>query len=181
LPTLPPTATPEPTIAPTEETPEPTEASTEEPAAAEPTDAPAADAEGVMVNGILGDPASGEFWFTQFPNPGTGQARVTCHNPDEAITGLGPSLYGIADVAGDRIEGYSAEEYLLESIKDPRAFLAPSQLNPDGEEVEWNPELMPADWAQVLDETARQVAFRGLSTGTSQGSASRSCWRSTRG
>jgi hypothetical protein len=149
-----PTATEEPTVAPTAiPTEVPTEEATEEPTEeASVEETPAEDV--VMVNGIAGDAASGEFWFMDFPNQTTGQKCVTCHNPDEPVTGLGPYLYGIADSAGDRIEGYTAVEYLLESIVEPRAFLAPTQPNPSGETVEWNAELMPDDWALLLDEVA---------------------------
>lgn len=38
---------------------------------------------------------------------------------------VGPDLSNIGTVADTRIEGYSAEEYLLESIVDPNAFIAP--------------------------------------------------------
>lgn len=38
---------------------------------------------------------------------------------------VGPDLTNIGTAAETRIEGYSAEEYLLESIVDPNAFIAP--------------------------------------------------------
>ncbi len=36
---------------------------------------------------------------------------------------MGPSLHGINDVAGSRVEGQSAEEYLLASIIRPQAYI----------------------------------------------------------
>jgi mono/diheme cytochrome c family protein len=46
-----------------------------------------------------------------------------CHalTPDTIV--IGPSLAGIASRAGDRIEGYSAEEYIEDSILFPKDFI----------------------------------------------------------
>ena len=46
-----------------------------------------------------------------------------CHSvePDRVL--VGPSLYGIADTASDRVPGLSAEEYLRQSILDPDAYI----------------------------------------------------------
>jgi hypothetical protein len=44
------------------------------------------------------------------------------------ISSGGPSLYGIAERAGTTREGYSAEEYLRESIVLPCEFLAEGEV-----------------------------------------------------
>lgn len=53
---------------------------------------------------------------------------VTCHSVEPTDDPLqpspvGPSHFGVADRAGDYVEGMSAEEYLRESIVEPDAHL----------------------------------------------------------
>ncbi len=50
-------------------------------------------------------------------------------------------MAGIADVAGERVEGLSAEEYLLESIVDPLAHVEGVWRTP-----------MPEDYVDLLTE-----------------------------
>lgn len=140
-PTLPPTplpsSTPVPTVAVTEEpTPEPTEAP------------PSLD--------LPGDPVLGQAFYNGIPSPTTGQRCITCHNPNQPIPGTGPFLYGIASIAGQRREGYTAEEYLRESILNPNAFMAPAQG-----EAQWTVDLMPKDWRQAFtdDDLNHLVAY----------------------
>lgn len=154
---LPPSSSPAPTEAPTEApTAAPTELPTEE-ATALPTEE-AADAGGavVEVNGLVGDASNGEALFRFFPNPETSQYCLTCHNPDEALPGAGPYLYGIASVAGERVEGMSAIDYLHESIIDPNLHIAPPQTGPEGNSFTWVEGVMPQNWGDVLDE--QQIA-----------------------
>jgi mono/diheme cytochrome c family protein len=59
-------------------------------------------------------------------------ACTTCHSLDGTVSGedaSGPSLLGVADRAGERVPGLSAEEYIRESIVDPAAFLTPTYRN----------------------------------------------------
>jgi cytochrome c2 len=65
---------------------------------------------------------------------------TTCHTLDGSDL-VGPSLQGIADRAGTRVEGLSAEEYLRESIRNPSAYVVEG-LNP----------TMPAIYADTLSE-----------------------------
>ncbi len=77
-----------------------------------------------------GDAAAGEqLWDT--PQP-VGLGCAACHTFADAslladpslLDNRGPALFGIADRAGTTREGYSAEEYLRESIVLPAEFLA---------------------------------------------------------
>ena len=76
-----------------------------------------------------------------------------CHSLAEAGVGSlkGPSFFGIAARAGTTREGYSAEEYLRESIVLPCEFLA-------AEEVVC---LMPRNFGERLDaqNVADLIAF----------------------
>ncbi|GIK67026.1 MAG: hypothetical protein BroJett018_48200 [Chloroflexota bacterium] len=47
-----------------------------------------------------------------------------CHNVDSDKAKTGPSLQNIANVAGSRVDGMNAEEYLRQSILDPNAYIA---------------------------------------------------------
>jgi cytochrome c551/c552 len=67
----------------------------------------------------VGDPVRGKAVFE-----GAG-ACAACHQTTSDLTVVGPSLQNIADVAGERVEGMSAELYLRESILDPNKFLPP--------------------------------------------------------
>jgi len=52
----------------------------------------------------------------------------TCHNGPEShslIDGF-PSLVDVASFAGSRKPGYTAQEYVAESIKEPGAFFSPA-------------------------------------------------------
>lgn len=64
----------------------------------------------------IGDPANGATLFT---NNGCN----ACHAVDQPTTLVGPSLMGLASVAGERVEGQSAVEYLRLSIVAPNDHL----------------------------------------------------------
>jgi hypothetical protein len=113
-------------------------------------------AEPVVINGVEGFPEDGEFWFASEPNSETGQYCITCHNPTEPIPATGPYVYGIANVAGERVEGMTAVEYLYDSIVNPNDHIAPPQVGPDGNEFTWNPGVMPQNWD--VDLTDQQIA-----------------------
>jgi mono/diheme cytochrome c family protein len=44
---------------------------------------------------------------------------ATCHSLESGVTIVGPSLAGIGSLAGGRVSGLSAEEYLRQSILEP--------------------------------------------------------------
>ncbi|HMQ51437.1 MAG TPA: cytochrome c [Anaerolineae bacterium] len=48
---------------------------------------------------------------------------ATCHSLEPDVTLVGPSLAGIADRAGSRVDGLSAEAYLRQSITAPNEFM----------------------------------------------------------
>jgi cytochrome c2 len=63
-----------------------------------------------------GDPADGELVFEE-------NGCDSCHSLEEGVDGAGPSLAGIANIAAERVEGQSAEEYLYEAIVNPSAHI----------------------------------------------------------
>ena len=84
-------------------------------------------------DGTGGGPACRQHW--EAPESGDVLAgdfddawRCTCKNVPPAHgaqDGAGPSLAAMRDVAGERVEGLSAVEYLHQSIVDPGAFVVP--------------------------------------------------------
>ncbi|MBN2469958.1 MAG: cytochrome c oxidase subunit II [Anaerolineae bacterium] len=64
---------------------------------------------------IVGDVAAGEALYT-------GLGCTACHSLDGSV-GVGPSYLGLGERAGEMIEGYSAEEYVRESILNPCEFV----------------------------------------------------------
>lgn len=136
------TNTPEPTLEPPPPTIAPTETliPTDPPT---PTDEPLAS---------IGDPVLGQQYFNLDWPGGNPQSCKTCHNVNEPLVGIGPYLYGIANAAASRREGYTAEEYLYESIANPTAFVAPLQ----GEIAQWPVgdvvNAMPLNWLTLLGE-----------------------------
>lgn len=50
---------------------------------------------------------------------------ISCHALTAGGFGLGPAMSGIAERAGERVDGLSAEDYLRQSILDPGAFIVP--------------------------------------------------------
>ena len=53
-----------------------------------------------------------------------------CHTIEGVSSGtVGPELTNIGTVAGTRIEGLSAEDYIRQSIEDPSSFVAPGFAN----------------------------------------------------
>lgn len=92
-----------------------------------------------------GDPAEGERLFKgevngQFP-------CYSCHSLEPGQTGVGPSLGGIAVTAAARVDGYSAEKYIHESIVLPNAHVV---------EGFQSPSVMPAIFAEQM--TKQQLA-----------------------
>lgn len=168
--------TEEPTIEPTPEpTIEPTVEPTVEPTI-EPTPEPAEDAVETGPNGIgtinsqgqlevevegqLGNSFFGSLLFLNDADQGGAVVNYnnvewqckTCHNVEEPIPGSGPYLYGIANVAGERVEGEDAVTYLYNSIVNSNDHIAPPQLDPEGNEFAWEANVMPTNWTTTLDE-----------------------------
>lgn len=75
----------------------------------------------------VGDAQAGEQLYNQ-NSIGSAPGCITCHSVEPTDDPLqpspvGPSHYGLADRAGDYVEGMSAEEYLRESIVEPDAHV----------------------------------------------------------
>jgi mono/diheme cytochrome c family protein len=124
---LPPTATPtdEPTMTPVPPTP------TDEPTAV-PTEVPQVPA---------GDADNGKVLFNEISSV-TGFSCAICHNVDIDAPIIGPTMLNIKDVAGSRVEGETAEEYLYNSILNPNDYIV------DG----FGPSIMPLTWGDVYSE-----------------------------
>ena len=61
---------------------------------------------------------------------------------------LGPDQSNMGTVAGSRIEGYTAEEYIRESILSPSAFITPDSECPNGTCLD----VMPQNFGNLLTE-----------------------------
>ena len=75
----------------------------------------------------VADAGSGEKLFGQSNNGAPN--CVSCHAVEGESGGIGPSLAGMAEVAGTRVNGQSAEEYLYWSIVRPSNYLVPGYSN----------------------------------------------------
>ena len=75
----------------------------------------------------LADPGSGEKLFNQSNNEAP--SCSACHTITGADSGIGNSLDGIAVVAGQRVDGQPAAEYLYWSIVRPAQFLVAGYSN----------------------------------------------------
>lgn len=72
---------------------------------------------------VTGDSAHGAEIFTAGAHGAP--PCITCHGGADSPFRLAPDLAGIFERAANRIEGLSAEEYVLQSILDPEAYLVP--------------------------------------------------------
>ena len=70
---------------------------------------------------------------------------VTCHSLDEGVVLVGPSLFGLANRAANRVPGLAAEDYVRQSIVDPDAFVVPG----------FDAGQMQDDWDELL--SAQQI------------------------
>ncbi len=75
----------------------------------------------------LADPGSGEKLFNQSNNESP--ACSACHSLTGESSGIGNSLGDLAAVAGARVKGQSAEEYLYWSILRPGQHLVTGYAN----------------------------------------------------
>lgn len=93
----------------------------------------------------VGDPGSGEKVFLQSHDGAP--PCTTCHTTDGG-GGVGPSLKGLSERAGKRVEGQSAQEYVFNSIVRPASFIVPgftNQMYPD-----FDKHLSSADIADLI-------------------------------
>lgn len=93
------------------------------------------------------DPAAGESIYYE-TDPGVNAGCRICHSlvKDERI--IGPSFYGIADRAGNRIPGMTAEEYLRQSIIEPNAYVVSGY--PEGQMIQTFGDLLTEEQIQDL-------------------------------
>lgn len=73
------------------------------------------------------DAGSGEKLFSQ--STGGAPTCVSCHVLDGGGAGIGPSLVGLANEAGDRVNGQDSTEYLYWSIVRPARYLVTGYSN----------------------------------------------------
>lgn len=86
----------------------------------------------------LADAGSGEKLFGQSNNEAP--ACAACHSVTGESSGIGNSLEGVADVAGERVKGQTAREYLYWSIQRPGQRLVAGYSN-----------IMYADYEESLE------------------------------
>ena len=72
----------------------------------------------------IADPKAGESIYYETTSAVNAGCRI-CHSLEKGETIIGPSFYGIADRADERVPGMSAEDYLRQSIVEPNAFVVP--------------------------------------------------------
>lgn len=70
----------------------------------------------------IGNPTNGALIFGEWH--GEAPACSFCHVVEGTSSKTGPSLDGIASMAGKRVSGLDAVDYLRESILDPSAYIA---------------------------------------------------------
>ncbi len=70
---------------------------------------------------------------------------ITCHSLEPGVNLVGPSVAGVGSVAGSRVEGLDAAQYLRQSIVDPNAHVVEG----------FDDDVMPGDY--VLSLTDPQV------------------------
>ncbi|MBL0346349.1 4Fe-4S dicluster domain-containing protein [Candidatus Villigracilis affinis] len=90
----------------------------------------------------LPDPIVGEQIYYETAAGVNAGCRI-CHSLEEGETIIGPSFYGIADRAGERISGMTAEEYLRQSIIKPNAYIVPGF--PEGQMIQNFGQILTAE------------------------------------
>jgi coenzyme F420-reducing hydrogenase delta subunit/cytochrome c2 len=79
---------------------------------------------------------------------------AVCHSLEPEISVVGPSLAGVAERAGTRVPGLSAEDYLRQSILTPDTYVVEG----------YSTGLMPANYAEILDEQQVKDVLAFLAT-----------------
>jgi mono/diheme cytochrome c family protein len=97
-----------------------------------------------------GDAARGEELFLSYGCTG-------CHGnlEDETSALVGPFLGNIAETGAERIDGYTAPDYVYESVLDPNAFISPDC--PTGPCI-GPPSAMPGNFALRMGENPQDLA-----------------------
>ncbi len=97
-----------------------------------------------------GDAANGEAVFASL-------GCTACHGnlEDEASALVGPFLGDIAAVGATRVDGYSAEQYVYESVLDSNAYIV--ETCPPGP-CSGPPSAMPANFKERMDATPENMA-----------------------
>ena len=109
-----------------------------------PTEAPAADDQVAQFVGLFGDAARGEELFNvQYETEIGIWSCALCHNVDIPDVKIGPSLLGLPDRAGERVEGEVAERYIYNSILHPYDYFV------EGYEGE-DQQRMPPNYEELL-------------------------------
>jgi ferredoxin/cytochrome c2 len=89
----------------------------------------------------IADPVHGEKIYYETAAGVNAGCRI-CHSLEKGETIIGPSFYGIADRAANRVPGLTAEEYLRQSIIQPNAYIVPGF--PEGQMIQ--------NFGQILTE-----------------------------
>jgi cytochrome c551/c552 len=83
-----------------------------------------ADSGGEDAGGASGNAANGETLYKQ-ATIGSANAPgcITCHSLEPDVVLVGPSHAGLGERAATAVDGMTAEEYLVQSIKEPNAHV----------------------------------------------------------
>jgi mono/diheme cytochrome c family protein len=91
-----------------------------------------------------------------------------CHGDpaQEGTNAVGPWLGDITEVGAERQEGYTAADYVYESVLDPNAFIAPECptgpcTDPSGMPMDFAQRMTPQDMADVLSYLLGTSEFEG--------------------
>jgi cytochrome c2 len=93
------------------------------------------------------DPKMGESIYYETASGVNAGCRI-CHSLTKNEKIIGPSFYGIADRAGERVPGLTAEEYLHQSIVEPNAFVVPGY--PAGQMIQNFGQILTEDQIQDI-------------------------------
>lgn len=100
---------------------------------------------------LVGDAARGEELYNSqtIGASGTALGCAVCHSIAEGTVVVGPSHFGLAAVAENRVAGMSAIDYLRESILNPNAFVVEG-FAPDVMYQKYAEELTEQDIADLV-------------------------------
>jgi cytochrome c2 len=93
------------------------------------------------------DPAAGKQIYYENASGVNAGCRI-CHSLEKGERIIGPSFYGIADRARERVPGMTAEEYLRQSILEPNAFVVPGY--PEGQMLQTFGDILTEEQIQDL-------------------------------
>jgi hypothetical protein len=90
----------------------------------------------------IGDPKNGQLLYELGPEGVYEQFCASCHRLSDLVN-FGPGFEGIADRAATQVSGLSAEEYLRQSIVEPKAYIV---------EGDWGGAVMPTNYGEEYSE-----------------------------